>query len=449
MESELPGVLIVAGNGGHRPSLGGISLLERQLRIFQRLGFRHATICSDSIETVRNHLSRSSWARAGVTLKFQARPGGAVTIEEVRQALPATGRLLFCPEAYCDGRLWRALAQKTATTLLIESDPPAISAPLWEGLRRHAFGLSSGIALLEKSWLTHLEPDSFLAAQLTQSAAAAHIGVLDAAREPAYVVGQRREVRPIWFPAPHPKRYRLAESALQNGIQNGVLDLPALVHAPIETWIVRQICRTSIRPNQITLVTLLIGLAVTALLATGHLWLGTALALVVGVLDGVDGKLARLKVETTELGQREHALDYAIELSCWTALAYHFSRHGLGSSSWVFWLLLVVSDLIARAAKRTTKKITGRNLDDVAAVDRFFRLVAGRRNIYIWIFAAGMIVGFPVAAFELLCSWGVVTALAHVIRAAQIRGRARNVSVGRDGARPSNGRTSAGFDRGL
>ena len=48
----------------------------------------------------------------------------------------------------------------------------------------------------------------------------------------------------------------------------------------------------------------ILGLSVTLLYAFGHLWVGALLALLVGILDGVDGKLARLKVQTTRIGKR-------------------------------------------------------------------------------------------------------------------------------------------------
>jgi phosphatidylglycerophosphate synthase len=56
--------------------------------------------------------------------------------------------------------------------------------------------------------------------------------------------------------------------------------------------------------------------------------LGALLALVFGVWDGLDGKLARLKAQTTKLGKGEHVLDYFIEMSWWTALAHHFQVPG-------------------------------------------------------------------------------------------------------------------------
>ena len=165
---------------------------------------------------------------------------------------------------------------------------------------------------------------------------------------------------------------------------------------------------------------MLIGLAVTAIYASGHLWQGTALALLVGVLDGVDGKLARTKIETTELGKLEHSLDYVVELSWWTALAYHF--HERGGEPRAYWLLLVLvgSDLLDRFVKRSVKRRLGRNLDDVSAFDRFVRYLGGRRNIYIWLFGLGLAVGVSRSAFMLPCLWGAATAAVHVVRGVQI-----------------------------
>src|SRR4026207_21926 len=132
------------------------------------------------------------------------------------------------------------------------------------------------------------------------------IASVDAAQEPAYVESLRRTLRPVFFPAPSPERRLLAERFLREATQKGVLDFPALVHAPIEKWLVSHLSRTSITPNQITLGTGVSGRSVTLLYAGGYLWAGALLALVIGVLDGIDGKLARLKAQTTKLGKKEH-----------------------------------------------------------------------------------------------------------------------------------------------
>ena len=256
--------------------------------------------------------------------------------------------------------------------------------------------------------------------QLSSDAATGRVEACDAARQPTYVPDLRKHVRPVFFPAPSPDLLALAERFPRDAAQNGVLDFPGVLDAPLQDWMVARLCRTPVTPNQVTLITMLIGVVVTALFATGHLWWGVALAYAIGVLDGVDGKLARTKVETTTAGDWEHVVDYCIELSWWTALAYHFQAANLPSAYGLL-VLLVGSDLLDRLAKRAVKKKTGRNLDDVANFDRFVRCIGSRRNINIWILAIGLLLGDPANAFALICGWMAATAAVHVARARQIR----------------------------
>jgi phosphatidylglycerophosphate synthase len=248
--------------------------------------------------------------------------------------------------------------------------------------------------------------------------------IIDVAAQSTYVAGLRRDLRPLWFPAPRQEGHRLlAEGWLLDAAQNGTLDLPAKVHAPIETWIIARLCRTNVTPNQITLFTAAVSAGVTALFASGQLLAGVGLALIVGVLDGLDGKQARVKVETTQLGKREHVLDYVLELSWWSALAYHFTATAQLPNAMLLLVLLVGSDLVDRLAKRFAKKRIDRNLDDHAPIDRFVRLIGGRRNIYVWILAAGLAAGIPDKAFVALCWWGALTATVHVLRACSLAGK--------------------------
>ena len=170
----------------------------------------------------------------------------------------------------------------------------------------------------------------------------------------------------------------------------------------------------------ITLFTAVVSAVATVCFASGWLFEGVIIALAVGILDGLDGKQARVKVETTELGKREHVLDYVLELSWWSALAYHFASTGAQPNAYALLALLVGSDLADRGAKRIVKQHTGRNLDDVAPIDRFVRLIGGRRNIYVWMLALGLAVGAADKSFALLCYWGAATAGVHVFRALTI-----------------------------
>jgi phosphatidylglycerophosphate synthase len=414
METSRPQLLILARAPDTFCELFGISLLERLLRIVQRLGFREAIILSDSIDQVSAHLAPSSWARADVALSFREQIAGAARINEV--ATGAERTLVVSAGYYYDARLLQTLAEQAATTLLIDSAPPPASVELWSG---HG-GVFNAAALVDRDWLSRQDHTTGLMDQLSSDATAGRIASCDAAREPTYITGMRKHVRPVFFPAPSSDHRAIAEKFPRDAAQNGVLDFPGAFNAPIENWIVARLCRTSITPNQITLFTMLIGLGVTVLFATGHLWFGVALAFAIEILDGVDGKLARTKVETTAAGDWEHVTDYFIELSWWTALAWHFHAAGL-RHAFALLLLLVASDILDRLAKRAVKQKVGRNLDDVSNFDRFVRCIGGRRNINIWILIAALALGDAANGFVLICGWGAATALAHIVRAFQIR----------------------------
>src|SRR5207245_7561164 len=135
---------------------------------------------------------------------------------------------------------------------------------------------------------------------------------------------------------------------------------------------------TTITPNQVTLGTGILGLSVTLLYAFGYLWVGTLLALLVGILDGVDGKLARLKVQMTKSGIREHVLDYFIEMSWWAALAHHFHTTGQVGYAYLIWLVFLASDSLERVAMWSVQLRLGRRIDDVSRFHLTFRRLDGR-----------------------------------------------------------------------
>jgi hypothetical protein len=413
MDLPRPQLIILADGPDAFRTLFGISMLERLLRMLQRLGFREALILSKTLEAVGAHLAAPSWARAGLEWMVLPRPTGPLSVDNV---LPGADRvLLVSAEFYYDARLLRSLANAETTTLLVDSAPPQDVVRL----RKNGGAGFSGAALLDRQWISAGEPRADVD-QVSTAASAGRVQVCDAAKQPTYVTSLRKNVRPVFFPAPPSELIPLAEKRVRDLAQNGVLDFPGFLDSPIEDWIVQKLCRTSIRPNQVTFFTMLIGLAVTVLFVTGRLWWGVALAYVIEVLDGIDGKLARTKVETTAAGEWEHEVDYTIELSWWTALAFHFRGAGLANAYWLLGLY-VVSDLADRLAKRAVKKRLGRNLDDVSNFDRFVRCIGARRNINIWILTAALALGDAANGFVLVCWWGAASAAAHIFRAMQIR----------------------------
>src|SRR5947208_2208455 len=128
MESPRPQLLILADAPDAFVKLFGVSMLERLLRVAQRLGFREALILSKTPEAVAAHLAKPSWARGEVALNFRPRETDPLLISDV---VPGAERILLVSAGfYYDARLLRALSEKDATTLLIDSAPPPPSIPL-------------------------------------------------------------------------------------------------------------------------------------------------------------------------------------------------------------------------------------------------------------------------------------------------------------------------------
>jgi phosphatidylglycerophosphate synthase len=410
MENILP--ILVADAPDALVQLCGVNLLERSLRILQRLGYCRAIIFSSTPEIIGTELAKCSWARQQITVQVLASPANSVTSSLVLQQGQAE-RFLFVPASvYCDGRLLAALGSRESSAALIDSNPPQVA--------RHIVRNPCGPALMTRDFLLACSDSASFVEELKQKIETGEIGTVDAAKVDDYIVSMRRHVRPLCFPGPQALDHRRAECIVLDAAQNGTLDFPAYVHAPIETAIVSRLCKTRITPNQVTITGLVIGCVATAAFVRGRVGLGIVAALAFGIVDGLDGKLARVKVETTERGKWEHYLDYLVENSWWTAIAFHLWQSAQFPNAFYFLALLMGSHLLDEFVKRRAKMATGRLLDDVAPFDRAFRLIAARRNVYVWVLTGGFLLGAFPQSYAIICCWAAVTAAVHLMRSVWI-----------------------------
>jgi phosphatidylglycerophosphate synthase len=400
--------------------LCGVNLVERLLRILQRLGFRQAIVFSSTPEIVGAELAKRSWAREELIVQLMS---SAMTPLTVQLLLEQTAeRFLIVPaNIYCDARLLAAICAKNSSAALVDSNPPEFARSLIRN--------PCGPALITRDFLFSLSPTAPFLHELIRKIDHGKIDVVDAAKQDDYIVSMRRHVRPLCFSAPRAQDRRLAECTILDSAQNGTLDFPAYVHAPIETAIVSLLCRTRITPNQVTIAGFIIGCGATAAFVLGRVGVGLLAALAFGIVDGLDGKLSRVKVETTERGKWEHHLDYLIENSWWTAIALHLWQTAQLPNAFYFLALLFGSHLLDEFGKRKAKMATGRLLDDVAPFDRAFRLIAARRNVYVWVLAGGFLLGAFPQTYAIVCGWAAVTAAVHLLRSVWICNALRRGAV--------------------
>ncbi len=377
--------VLLADSPGALVELCGVSMIERMLRVLQRLGFSSVSIV-DANDEIRAALARPSWPRANLQLEFA---------DEF--SAPDEVQLLIPGDVYCDTRLLVALMQRKNSDDLIDSNPPNEWLPLLAGAQRSDAGFICGPKISGD------ESD-----------------LLDVATFDRYDDLLRRKLHPLWFPAPAPPNVALAEHFILDSTQKGILDLTARLHWPFENFLVRQLWRTKVTPNQVTFFATLLGCFVTIELARGRWWTGILLARVFAILDGVDGKLARVKVETTELGRWENYVDSVLEYSWWLALAYSLGAVGL-AHAWVYAALIIAGDWLGKLANRIVATHTGGPSHRASEFERWFRLVGGRRDIYTAMLLIGLLVRQPGLAFAAAGAWSVISAAGQGLRAAYIR----------------------------
>ena len=406
MGNVLP--ILVADAPDALTELCGVNLIERLLRILQRLGFRRAIVFSSTPEIVGAELAKRSWARQEITTQVVPIAVKPVTAHRILEQ-DETARFLIVPaNVYCDARLLAALSARNSPTVLVDSNPPQLVEQLIQN--------PSGPALVTRDFLLACSNSAPLVEELKQKIHAGEVEAVDAAKVDDYIVSMRRRVRPLCFSAPPEQTRRVAERVILGSAQNGTLDLPGYIHGPIETVIISLLCKTRITPNQITIGAFVIGCGATAAFVVGRIGLGILAALIFGIVDGLDGKQSRVKIETTERGKWEHHLDYLIENSWWLAIAFHLWRSGQSPNVFYFLTLLIASHLLAEFAKRRVKIARGRLLDDVAPFDRAFRLIAARRNVYVWILACGFLLGAFPQSYAIMCGWAAISAAVHLVR---------------------------------
>ena len=371
-------------------TVGGLTVLERQLRSLKRNGIETALIISWRFpETVQHAVSR-----------FRRLPG---TVKVLDGAIPIDGEwtdsemlLLLEDGVVIDERLMVIVAGEADpdsqdSSAISLFSPQAVvagkshgSVRQWQGEER----LFASVAKLPGSVLNALvggTPDGDPTGKILDSLERLSPEIHVVEQIDTYMPGLRRDVPVIWRPVASGNECEAATRALIAASQKGVLDWPArFVHPPIENLLVRMMLRLPVTPNMVTLLTAILGFWATYLFATGSPLIALGLALLIGPLDGVDGKLARVKQISTKIGQLEHLVDKMVEYSWYLGLAYFLSQQSQSTSPWVLGIGIVLFSWAEGVQGELYRRLTRRQLDDTGALERGFRYVGARRNTIVW-----------------------------------------------------------------
>lgn len=393
---------------GERPPglgiVGGISLVERQMRMALKAGCESVLLLGPALP-----------AEMAERIAAEGRCHRLSTAAELAAKLATEDRtiLLFAPGLVADERIVAAMVQSPLPLFLAAfADPaPAAAERLdsgshWAGLARMPARLvaetASGIGDWELS-------GTLLRAAIEQGAPRFAVQSI-----PLYAPLRRREVPLLWAIPRTQAEHEAAGEELLAGAQKGCLDWPArFIHPPIENWMVRRLLPTPISPNMITLGTAVLGFIALWMFAVGYLWPALILVLIVGPLDGIDGKLARTRHQFSRWGDLEHVVDKVLEYGWVLALAYYFAQsHGVAA-----WLTAggIISFALAEAASgEFFRRFSGRQLDDWGPFERGFRVIGGRRNTFFWTLIPFAAFGAWWAGFLMILFYAAITfAISH------------------------------------
>jgi phosphatidylglycerophosphate synthase len=382
------GCIVLADAPAALIELCGISVLERLLRTLQRCGIARATIASQTPEAIRAHLVSPSWARKELHIDVKNAANAIVDLAQSGDEffLVVRGDTIFDPR----------LLQ-----LLLEQNREVALADVAAVLHRETF------------------------AKLTRVEIPNGLPKIDIDDLPQYSAALRRNLRSFYFsPAALEDKSRV-ERELIGATQKGAQDFPAILHAPIEKFLVARLCQTLITPHQLTVTWIILAFAVTALFATGHFAWGIALAFIIGILDGLDGKLARLRVETSNIGKLEHRFDSFFEVAWPSAIALYLRQSSQLPNALAYLALLIAGQIVDGLAKGAIYNAFAQAMQPSNLLDRVVRFFGGRRNVVVWIFLIAVLFGAPVTGFIVMAWWQIATAIVDLAHAVWLRSRLR------------------------
>lgn len=228
------------------------------------------------------------------------------------------------------------------------------------------------------------------------------------------------------------ERRSALEMLVFSGAYKGVTDLVTKWLWPAPAQLVTRWCvRAGITPNQVTGTSLVLVIVVLALFARGEYGWGLLAGWIMTFLDTVDGKLARVTVTSTQLG---NVFDHGIDLihpPLWY-LAWGLGLAPLVTAIWGFTLPMIYGVIFAgyiggRLCEGAFQLWIARfSIFTWRPFDSYFRLIVARRNPSMIMLTAGLCIGRPDLGLLAVAAWhalSMVILVARVLQGAGARWR--------------------------
>jgi phosphatidylglycerophosphate synthase len=374
-------------------ALFGLPSLERLRRSVDK------RIPAGSVCLSGGQLTPSAWPEA--TIDADTAPLGS----RLRRAL-ADGPLVVL-----DGS--NVIDPRLIDFLLATDDTPSCLAARGDGKER-------AVVLLLQPELLEAIPVG--AANLCEVAdalvAAARIAPLDEAKFPAYINKLRRTL-PYWLYAVHDAdaRQRLQRQMFWDNYKGSTDLLTRYVYPPLVWPLVRLCVWLRIHPNTVTVLSILLAIAVVPLFMNSHFLYGFLCAYAMSVLDSVDGKLARLTLTDSKIGNAmDHGTDIVHPPFWYFAFAWGLGAQTTSDPLYQAAIWLTVFYIADRIVLGVAKYRLGFALHAATRLDAWVRSFIARRNITMSIMALSVLVGEGAMGLYIITAWQGLTFFWHSAR---------------------------------
>jgi phosphatidylglycerophosphate synthase len=229
-------------------------------------------------------------------------------------------------------------------------------------------------------------------------------------REPPYLMPLTRETLPQ------------IEARVFRGAYKGVTDLVTLYVWPAPARAVTRLCANwGITPNMVTSVSLALVIAAMWAFWNGHFWLGLLAAWPMTFLDTVDGKLARVTVQSSPFGNVfDHSIDLIHPPLWWWAWIVGLNAAGMPlENAGLVLTVIVVGYVLQRLEEGLFIVLFKMDMHVWQPFDSRLRLITARRNPNLLILTAAMLIGRPDWGIVVVAVWVAICLIVHAVRLVQ------------------------------
>ncbi|HEX7885535.1 MAG TPA: CDP-alcohol phosphatidyltransferase family protein [Phenylobacterium sp.] len=230
-----------------------------------------------------------------------------------------------------------------------------------------------------------------------------------------------------------PDNVRAVEARTFAGSYKGVTDVVTKYWWPVPARIVTRWCAVAkLKPNHVTFVGFLLVLAAFWLFWQGQFGWGLVCGWIMTFLDTVDGKLARVTLTSSAIGNVfDHGIDLIHPPFWWWA--WYVGCFGAGVAlDWpgIALIVILAGYVLQRVEEGAFMRLFGFHVHAWRPFDSFFRLITARRNPNLLILTPAWLLGYPGVGLYLVAIWTGICLIVHAAQVAQAMAmpRARVVS---------------------